>query len=287
MVNEKVDKMGPAPPVNVSVIMPLFNAGRTLAASVASVRAQSHPGWELLLIDDASQDDSLALAQRLAAQDPRIRLLQMPGRSGAAAARNLGLQTARGRFIGFLDADDLWHPAKLERQLDFHLHSGAALSFTGYARVSDPEGALITRMPGLDRVGYRRLLCNNPIGCLTVLYDTAICGKMPMPLFKRQHDYALWLQIVRTFGPARGLNQDLAIYRVGRGSLSANKAAAALDIWRILRGQEGLSLPQAARYFSHYAWHGLRHRLIQRPKAGAPVLLSAGSQPFEANLHRK
>lgn len=263
--------------------MPLFNAERTLATSVFSVIAQTHRNWELLLIDDASQDGSLALAQRLAQFDPRIRVLRMPSNGGAAAARNLGLAAARGRFIGFLDADDLWQPAKLERQVAFHLHSGAALSFTGYSRVSDPEGALIARVPGLAEVGHRRLLRNNPIGCLTALYDTALCGKMPMPDLRRQHDYALWLKITRTFGPARGLDEDLAIYRVARRSLSADKRAAAADIWRVLRHHEAMALPQAAWFFGHYALHGVRHRLIQRPEPGAPVLLppeAAGPSAF-------
>ena len=258
----------------VSVLMPVFDAAATLAASVQSIQAQTDPDWELLLIDDCSRDGSPDLARRLAQGDPRIRLLQMPRNSGAAAARNHGLAAARGRFIAFLDADDLWRPDKLAHQLAFHRRTGAALSFTGYARVCGAGGALIRTVPARDGLPYHRLLRHNPIGCLTAIYDTSICGKVEMPEFRRQHDYALWLRLVRRHGPARGLNEDLAIYRVRRQSLSSDKRAAAADIWRVLRRQERLPLPRAAWFFSHYAWHGLRYRLVQRPRRDAPVVLA-------------
>jgi hypothetical protein len=129
-------------------------------------------------------------------------------------------------------------------------------------------------VPVRDPLPYHRLLRRNPIGCLTAVYDTEICGKVKMPDLRRQHDYALWLRLVRLHGPARGLNEDLAIYRVGRETLSSHKRAAAADVWHVLRAHEGLSRPRAAWFFSHYALHGLRYRLVQRPGRGAPVVLA-------------
>ena len=253
----------------LSVLMPVHNAAATLAASVASVQAQTLGDWELWLIDDASTDGSGALAAHLAAGDPRIRVLSLPANRGAAAARNAGLEQARGRYIAFLDADDLWQPDKLAAQLAHMAATGAAISFTGYSR-ADAEGRLVERVRAPARVDHATLLKRNVMGCLTVIYDSAITGKVPMPDLRRQHDYALWLDLVRRFGPAAGLDRDLAIYRIGRASLSANKAGAARDVWRVYRGCQGLGLLPSLWFFGHYTWYGLRHRLIQRARPDAP-----------------
>lgn len=262
----------------VSVLMPVHNAEATLAGSVASVRAQGYGAWELLIVDDGSTDGSGDLARGLAAQDARIRVLALPRNSGAAAARNHALYQARGRYIAFLDADDMWHPDKLARQLTFMAVRGAALSFTAYDRMAE-NGARIEQVRVADHVPYDMLLRRNVMGCLTVIYDAELLGKVAMPLLTRQQDYALWLRLARAAGGAHGLDEVLAIYRVGRGTLSANKAGAAGDIWRLYRREEGLGLIASAWYFTHYAWYGLGHRLFQRPAKDAPMLdLSFGDQ---------
>ncbi len=250
--------------VAVTVLMPVHNAAATLRDAVGSVRGQSRGDWELILIDDASTDGSGALAQDLAGEDGRIRLLTLPHNQGAAAARNHGLALARGRYIAFLDADDLWHPEKLARQLDFLARTGAALSFTGYSRVA-ADGRRIASVQVPDAVDHATLLRRNLLGCLTVIYDSARCGPVPMPGLRRQHDFALWLDLTRRFGPARGLNQDLATYRVAPGSLSGSRLAAARDLWRVYRQCEGLSFLRTLGYFGGYLAFALRHRLIQRP----------------------
>lgn len=250
--------------VAVTVLMPVHNAAATLRQAVASVRAQSRGDWELILIDDASTDGSGALAQELAGEDARIRLLTLPQNLGAAAARNHGLAQARGRFIAFLDADDRWHPEKLARQLEFMARTGAALSFTGYSRVA-ADGRRIAAVQVPESVDHATLLRRNLLGCLTVIYDSRACGRVPMPGLRRQHDFALWLDLTRRFGPARGLNQDLATYRVAPGSLSGSRLAAARDLWRVYRQCEGLSALSALGYFGGYLAFALRHRLVQRP----------------------
>ncbi|MEB8386333.1 glycosyltransferase family 2 protein [Rhodobacteraceae bacterium KMM 6894] len=249
----------------VSVLMPVFNDAATLPIAVASVRAQSHEAWELLLVDDGSTDGTGAVAARLAAEDPRIRVLSMPANGGAAAARNMGLAHSRGRYIALLDADDSWHPDKLTRQLAFMAATGAKLSFTGYSRVS-PEGARIERVHVPDSVDYQTLLGRNIMGALTVIYDAEALGRVPMPDLPRQHDFALWLRLTRLHGPAYGLDEDLATYLVRPGSLSGNKRRAACDAWRVYRQCEGLALLPALRHFASYTYYGLRYRLFQRPK---------------------
>lgn len=257
--------------VQVSILMPVYNATATLARSVASVQAQTFRDWELLMVDDGSTDGSVQLAADLAASDPRIRCLTLPENCGAAVARNHGLDAAKGRYITFLDTDDLWRPEKLSRQLEFMSEHDSTLSFTGYSRVSK-AGALIVKIGARRRVEYPDLLKRNVIGCLTVMYDSTRLGKVPMPTLRRQHDYALWLQLTRLVGAAEGLNEDLAIYRVSMSSLSGNKWRAAQDIWRVYRQCEKLSLPSSIWYFAHYTFYGFRYRLIQRARRNAPVV---------------
>lgn len=249
----------PAKPV-VSVITPVWNAAATLTETVASVRAQTWPDWEMLLIDDGSTDESPALAAALAAADPRIRTLALPENRGAAAARNAGIRAARGRFIAFLDADDRWRPEKLARQLDFIAAGGHALVFASYQRM-DEAGRPGAVVPAPARVTRAELLHGNVIGCLTAIYDTAVFGKVEMPDIRRRQDYGLWLTLLSSVPAAQGVREVLADYRVSTASLSANKLVAAEATWRFYRDVEGMSLPRASYYFLSYATGATRRRL--------------------------
>jgi teichuronic acid biosynthesis glycosyltransferase TuaG len=243
----------------VSVIVPVWNAARTLEATVASVRAQSEPDWEMWLIDDGSTDASLALARQLAAGDARIAVLSLGQNQGAAAARNAGIRAARGRFIAFLDADDLWRPEKLALQLAA-MRAGHAFVFSAYRRM-DAEGRPLGTVPALAEVDYARALRGNAIGCLTAIYDSAHFGKVEMPDIRRRQDYGLWLTLLRRGGVAHGLPQVLADYRLGAGSLSSNKLVAARATWRVYRQVEQLPLPRASYYFLCYATGSVLRRL--------------------------
>ncbi len=250
--------MSPAAPA-VSIVTPVWNAAVTLAETVASVRAQTFPDWEMLLVDDGSTDGSRALAEGLAAADPRLRVLVQAGNTGAAAARNRAIRAARGRFIAFLDADDLWRPEKLARQVPA-LQAGQPLVFAAYRRIAaDGRPLGIVRSPA--RVSRAGLLKGNVIGCLTAVYDSAALGRVEMPPLARRQDYALWLELLRRTPHAHGLPEVLADYRVRAGSLSGDKAAAARATWALLREIEGLPRHRAAWYFAHYAVGGVAKRL--------------------------
>lgn len=240
----------------VSVLTPVYNADATLARAVASVRAQSFADWQLILSDDASTDGSWALAQELAAGDPRIRAIRADVNGGAARARNAALAQAQGRYIAFLDADDAWLPDKLDRQIAAMQAQGAALSYTGYWRVR-PDGARReVRVPAT--VDHAGLLRGNVIGCLTAVYDSAALGKIPMPDIRRRQDYGLWLQILRRIPRAHGLSEPLALYHQSATSLSSSKLAAQRDTWRLYREVEGLSRAQAASCLAQHLWQRLR-----------------------------
>lgn len=227
----------------VSVLMPVFNDEATLAASVASVQAQSLSGWELILVDDASTDGSVAVAKRLAAEDVRISVHVLARNGGAAGARNAALEQARGRFIAFLDSDDTWHPEKLARQVAAMQAAGAAFSFTGYERC---RGGACRAVQVPQTLTHAQLLRGNVIGCLTVIYDSAALGKRPMPDLRMRQDFALWLEILRDDPVVVCLPEVLARHNRQKGSLSSGVFRAFAGTWTVYREVERLSRPRSA-----------------------------------------
>lgn len=241
-------------PVAVSIISPVFNSSRFIGESIESVQAQTHADWELICVDDCSSDDSVEIIQAYAAKDYRIRLIRLGQNSGAAIARNAGIDAAKGRYIAFLDSDDLWLPHKLEKQLEFMRHNQAVFSFTAYDRV-DLHNGLLSRVEVPRRVTYERLLKSCHIGCLTVIYDTAHFGKLHMPLMRKRQDYGLWLHLLKKTDCAHGLQEVLARYRVRQQSLSSNKFRTAKYTWRVYRELEGFGALKSHYLFIRYILH--------------------------------
>jgi len=244
----------------VSIITPVHNNANTIAQTVRSVMAQTYPYWELILIDDASTDGVLPLLQELALEDEqaRVKIYVLDTNRGAAGARNEGILHAKGRFIAFLDADDLWEAEKLEKQVQFSKDNGAAITHTAYAWVDQMGEATgrVIHVRGL--LSYDDMLDYNYIGCLTGMYDTAVTGKKYfMPDIAKRQDYGMWLHIMRDGHKAYGLDAVLARYRTGGTSLSSNKWESAMYNWRVLRTLEGLSRIKAAKHFMRYALKGL------------------------------
>ena len=244
-------------PSLVSVIVPVYNAARFLPDTLASVRAQTHGDWELLLVDDGSSDGSAPLMREAAAADPRVRVFFHARNRGVAAARNTGLSEARGTLVAFLDSDDLWEPDKLAQQVACLRAGDAALVCTRYVHV-DADGHLIrTLPPPPEDIGYRALLKGNVIGCSTVMLDLTRTG--PVRFEARGHeDFALWLSLLRRGLKAKGLAAPLVRHRITGRSLSGNKLRAAGWAWKVYRESEGLPLFEALWYFAHYALRSVR-----------------------------
>ncbi len=243
----------------VSIVMPVYNASRWLARPVESVLAQTHATLELIAVDDGSSDESVAMIERYAEADSRVRLLRQPRNAGVAAARNAGLDAACGDFIAFLDADDWWHPRKLELQLAAMQASGARISYAGYQRVAE-DGRLLSRVTPPARVTWRDMLASNFIGHLTGMYARELDG----PRFQRigHEDYVFWLAQVKRAGFAVRVDHDepLAFYLVRDGSVSSNKLRAARWQWRIYRDVERLGLLHATVCMARYALNALVKR---------------------------
>lgn len=237
----------------VSVVMPVYNAAATLLRSMRSVLEQSHVDVELLVVDDRSTDASWSLIESLTTDDPRVVAIRLPVNGGVAAARNAGIDAARGDYLAFLDSDDWWHPRKLEAQLAQMRQAGARVSYCGYQRVGEDGRVLSTVRPPAS-VRYSDMLKSNRIGNLTGMYERSVGGDTRFQRIGHE-DYVFWLQLVRRAGVAVRIDhvEPLAFYLVRAGSLSADKFKAARWQWRIYREIERLGRLRSAWYFLHYA----------------------------------
>lgn len=242
--------------MSISIITPSYNSSGFISNTIGSVIDQAVSNWELIIVDDCSTDNSVEVIQGFVDKDPRIKLIQLTENSGAAVARNKGIEAAKGRYIAFLDSDDAWSPDKLEKQLAFMQANDYPFTFAAYDKV-DEAGKVFGHVGVPDKVTYSDLLKSCSIGCLTAMYDTEFFGKVYMPLIRKRQDLGLWLKLLKKTKYAYGLNETLGFYKVRKDSISANKKSAALFTWRLYRDIEKLSLPKASYYFSHYAVRGL------------------------------
>ena len=248
------------PPL-VSVIVPCYNMERFISDTIDSVVRQTYPHWELLIADDASTDGTVDIVQKHCAQDNRIQLVVKPQHSGIADTRNQCLKMAKGRYLAFLDADDLWHPEKLEQQLQFMTERNIGFSYSSYDCVDEdgnPTGKTVKAAGNLD---YNAYLHNTIIGCSTVMLDTEKVGTVVVPNFRTSEDAATWLNILRKGFIAYAIEQPLTSYRIRQHSASSNKLKASSDLWRVYRKNEKLSLFKAIACFSSYAFNAIKKRL--------------------------
>ncbi len=248
----------------VSIIVPVYNVEKFIVETMECVRAQSYDNWELLLVEDVSTDGTKEVIETYLHEKPdeRIHLICQPENKGAAHARNRGLKEAAGRFIAYLDADDLWEPLKLEKQLAFMEERQAAFSFTGY-EFADEEGkglGKIVQVPAT--INYKEALKNTTIFTTTVMFDTDKIEKnmLNMPIIKSE-DTALWWKVLRNGYIAYGLNENLVKYRRAGKSLSSNKLEAVRRIWNLYRKAEGMSIFSSAYHFCFWAVRAVRRRI--------------------------
>ncbi|MFJ9498966.1 glycosyltransferase family 2 protein [Brevibacillus centrosporus] len=238
----------------VSVITPTYNAAKFIKATIDSVKGQTYPHWEMILIDDASSDNTIAVIQD-ELNDPRIRLIALEQNGGAAVARNTGISSANGKYLAFLDSDDLWLPQKLATQVAFMQERDIAFSFTQYRIIAENGTETGVAVPIPKQIDYQGLLKNTIIGCLTVMLDREKLGTVQMPNIRTRQDTAMWLQILKQGQIAYGISEELSLYRKVGGSISSNKWKAARHTWRLYRDIEKLGLVHAAWCFLHYGWN--------------------------------
>lgn len=248
----------------ISIIVPVYNAEKFIRETMDCVIAQTYPCWELLLVEDGSRDNSVEIIETYIRDsgEKRIRLICQPENMGAAKARNRGLQEAKGRYIAYLDADDLWLPEKLEHELAYIREKDAAFVFTGY-EFADENGkgtGKIVHVP--ETLNYRQALSNTTIFTTTVMFDTQKISKelLEMPVIKSE-DTALWWKVLRNGYTAFGLDENLVKYRRPGKSLSSNKLEAVRRIWNLYRKAEGMGVLDSAWHFCFWAVRAVSRRL--------------------------
>ena len=239
----------------VSIIVPVYTAVKYIETTIDMVSRQTYKDWELILVDDASTDGSADLIEKIvASQGKRVRLIRKSVNEGAAAARNTGIDASAGRYIAFLDADDVWMPDKLQKQIAFMEETGAAFSFHSYEFGDDkanPTGKVV-RAP--KKLTFRQALSRTVIFTTTVMFDTE---KIDMEIIHMpqvpSEDTATWWRILKSGYEAYGLDENLAIYRRPAKSLSSNKLEAIRRIWFLYRNIAGLSVAGSLFYFGGWA----------------------------------
>ena len=247
----------------VSIIMPSYNCGQYIEASILSVQAQTYSEWELIVVDDCTTDGSLEKVVALQREDSHIRLLRQERHCGAATGRNWALREARGRWIAFLDSDDQWEPTKLERQIAFMEAHGYAFSYTAYQEMDEylqPTGKLVTGPQYITRIGMYAFCWP---GCLTVMYDATKIGLVQIKPIHKNNDYALWLKVIRKAN-CYLLDECLARYLRGRSGSITTHGYGALIKWHyfLFRHAEELSAPASFLLMCGNLFFGVLKKLL-------------------------
>lgn len=232
----------------VSVIMPAYNSAGFIDQAIRSIQDQTYTNWELIIVDDASRDGTISLVKEKMSLDKKIQLLQNRENQGTGVARNLGIKAAKGRYISFLDADDLWVPQKLQIQVNFMQEQDLGMSYSSYSLISEEGEPMNKTVQALSDLSYSKLLKANYIGNLTGMYDVRKTGKVYAPKLRKRQDWALWLSVLKRAGEARGIQQTLAFYRVRKAGISANKLALIVYNFKVYHQFLNFGIIKSCRY---------------------------------------
>lgn len=246
----------------VSIVLPCYNAAAFLAETLDSVIAQTFGDWECIAVDDASSDGTAGVLEDYARRDPRIRPRFLPRNGGAAASRNAGLAGLRGRYLAFLDADDLWEAEKLRLQVERLKATGAALSHTSYRFINEAGAPMPGGVKAAPRVDLRRYLRTTEIGMSTAVLDRDQVGAFEFRDIRICQDTHLWLALLRRGFISEGLPEPLVKYRVREGQISGSKIAMARQVFALYEEIGEIPAWERRVSFAFYAANGLRKRLV-------------------------
>lgn len=240
----------------VSIITPCYNSEKYIADTYNSIKSQSYKNWEWIIVDDCSSDKSVEIIQSF--NDNRIKLIIQSKNQGAAYSRNLALNKAQGRFITFLDSDDLWLPNFLETTINYLIENNEELVYSSYKRVDENLKPLLADFIAVDKVDRNRILYNCPIPMLTSVYDSKRIGKIPVPDVELREDHAMWIDLLGRIKYARAINESLAIYRIRNNSVSRNKLRIAKKQYDVYRYYLKMNFFKSSYYTFFWAINGLK-----------------------------
>jgi teichuronic acid biosynthesis glycosyltransferase TuaG len=240
----------------ISIITPCYNSENYIEQTILSVINQTYENWEWWIVDDCSKDQSVEIIRNF--NDPRIHLIALEKNAGAAEARNIGLRNASGRFITFIDSDDVWLPHFLKTAVNYLIENGEELVYGTYKRHDEDLNPLLEDFVAEDNITYDRILYNCPIPMLTSMYDTKRIGKIPIPEVDMREDYAMWIEILKRIPKARAIKEPLAIYRIRKTSYSRNKFLILRKQFNVYYKYLKLSLLKSTYYTLHWALNGMK-----------------------------
>jgi teichuronic acid biosynthesis glycosyltransferase TuaG len=227
------------------VVIPVYNSEKHLNKTLESVLNQTYQSIEIVLVDDCSKDNSQQIINEYKKSHNNITYYRLEQNSGAAVARNKALELAKGRFIAFLDSDDIWYPKKLQQQLVLMKQKNAAICYTAIEMIDESDELIKGKRNVLQEVDYKFLLKNTMLATSTIVVDRNLTGYFKMPLIRSGQDYATWLLLMRNGTVAFGINEVLVKYRKSSNSLSANKFDSIKQVWNIQKNNEGINIINA------------------------------------------
>lgn len=245
----------------ISIITPTYNSEIYINKTIQSVINQTYSNWELIIIDDCSVDNTLEIVKLFSNNDSRIKLLKLEVNSGAAIARNRGLEIAKGRFVAFCDCDDIWFENKLEYQINFMLEKSLPISFTSYQLINENGESLNKVINAIDRITYLEYLKNTIIGMSTSMIDTSLVKEFRFENIRTRQDTMLWITLLKRGHVAYGIKEVLVKYTVRSNSISANKFKAASKVWDLYYNMEKMGLFKSSYYFIFYVFNAIKKRL--------------------------
>ncbi|MET3697027.1 glycosyltransferase involved in cell wall bisynthesis [Bacillus oleivorans] len=225
----------------VSIIMPAFNCGDFIGITLDSVIAQTYQNWEVIVIDDCSTDNTEEVVKTYSSMDTRIKYYKLDKNSGAAVARNKAIDLANGKYMAFLDSDDVWFPEKLTKQISFMKEHGYNFTCTSYTKIDEQGNYLNRTIKSQRKSDYDGILKTCP-GNSTVIYDAMNLGKFKIPNIKKRNDYVMWLQVVKKEKYLYGLEEPLGSHRIRKGGISKKKSSLVSYHWKVYREFEQLSI---------------------------------------------
>ncbi len=226
----------------VSIITPSFNSEKFIAETIRSVQNQTYQNWEMIIVDDCSSDETVSIVEYIANNDSRIKVYKLEKNSGTGIARNTALDKASGKYIAFLDADDLWKPEKLEIQINFLKNNNLPFTFSFYDCINEQGKELNKRVEAPNNLSYRQLFFCNYVGNLTGIYDVNYFGKIAISSIRKRQDWMLWLTILKKIKSAKPIPESLAFYRIRENSISASKLNLLKHNFAVYRRFHGFNL---------------------------------------------
>lgn len=242
----------------VSIITPTYNSEKFILQTIKSVQNQTHQNWEMLLTDDCSKDNTVQIIKTEAEKDPRIKLFTLAENSGPAVARNNSIKNATGKYMAFLDADDIWFDFHLKNSIKTIQETGVGFVFASYKRSNEAIEFVHSDFIVPEKATYTDILKSNSISCLTAFLDIEKLGKKYMPLVRKRQDMGLWLSYLKEIPHAIGIKECHAIYRMRDDSLSRDKKKLIKYQWEFYRKVEKLNPIQSAYYLMNWMYLGYK-----------------------------